>query len=338
MNSEIEQSRRLFGEGPPLGAMGMGTWAIGGPFFSGEGCHYPTGAPLGYGDVDDTQSTRAIHAAIDAGITLFDTSDAYGAGHGERVLGAALAAKRSDVLIATKFGNTYDETTKELTGTDVSPAYIRRACEVSLRRLGTDRIDLYQLHLGDLPPDDAAGVAETLEALCQDGLIRAYGWSTDDPDRAQIFAGRPHAAAVQFDMNVFEDAPAMVETCRASDFVALTRVPLAMGFLSGKFTAGSTLPANDIRSKPPTWLRYFDEGGRASAAWITKLAAIKEILTSGGRTPAQGALAWIWARDQQIVPIPGARTEAQVRENAGAIAFGPLTQAQMAEIDTILER
>ena len=332
------EPRRLGDEGPPLSMLGLGTWAIGGPFFSGEGCHYPTGAPLGYGDVDDGQSTRAIHAAVDMGITLFDTSDAYGTGHGERVLGAALAGKRDDVLIATKFGNTYDEARKELTGTDISPAYIRRACEASLKRLGTDRIDLYQLHLGALEPDDAAGVADTLESLCQDGLIRAYGWSTDDPARAKVFAGRPHAAAAQFDMNVFEDAQAMAQTCRDSGFVALARVPLAMGFLSGKFTQGSKLPANDIRSKPPTWLRCFDDGGHASAAWIEKLTAIKEILTSGGRTAAQGALAWIWGRDETVVPIPGARTEAQVKENAGAMGFGPLTIAQMTEIDTILER
>ncbi|MEM7121432.1 MAG: aldo/keto reductase [Pseudomonadota bacterium] len=332
------EPRRFGGEGPPLSMMGLGTWAIGGPFFSGEGCHYPTGAPLGYGDVDDRQSTRAIHAAVDLGISLFDTSDVYGTGHSERVLGAALAGKRDDVLIATKFGNTYDDATKELTGTDISPTYIRHACEASLQRLGTDRIDLYQLHLGDLAPDDAVGVADTLERLSQDGLIRAYGWSTDDPERARSFAGRPHAAAAQFDMNVFEDAQAMVETCRGSGFVALARVPLAMGFLSGKFTVGSKLPANDIRSNPPTWLRYFDDGGHASAAWIAKLDAIKEILTSGGRTAAQGALAWIWGRDQTIVPIPGARTEAQVTENAGAMALGPLTPAQMAEIDTILER
>jgi len=318
--------------------MGIGTWAIGGPFFSGQGCHYPTGTPLGYGKVDDAESLRALHCAVDLGATLFDTADAYGTGHGERVLGRALKGKRDRVLIATKFGNTYHEDTKELTGTDVSPTYIRRACLASLKRLQTDWIDLYQLHVGDLPIEQAGAVADTLDALCDDGLIRHYAWSTDDPERGAVFANPPRAVAVQFDMNVFEDASEMLDVCDTHDLAGIIRVPLAMGFLTGKFTTARRLPRDDIRSHPPAWLRYFEDGGQPAPAWTKRLDSIKEILTTSGRTLAQGALAWVWGRSDRTIPIPGVRTAAQVRENLGAIEFGPLDPDQMREIDRLLDR
>lgn len=330
--------RQLGPSGPAVSPMGLGTWAIGGPFYSGPGCAYPTGAALGWGEVDDTQSIRAIHCALDHGITLFDTADAYGTGRAERVLGQALRDKRADVLIASKFGNSYDEATRTLIGQDVSPAYIRRACEASLRRLGSDCIDLYQLHCGDLPLTDAPAVAETLETLRQEGLIRAYGWSTDDPERASASASWSGTVAVQHDLNVFQDAPDMLDLCHKHDLASINRAPLAMGFLSGKITATSRLASDDIRNQPPAWLPYFQAGGGASAAWLAKLDSLREILTSNGRTLVQGALAWIWARDPRTIPIPGARTPEQVAENAGAMAFGPLSRDQMTEIDRLLDR
>ena len=103
------QARRLGRSGLEAGALGFGTWAIGGPFFSGIGCRYPTGAPLGYGKTDDATSSRALRRAAELGVRLFDTADAYGTGHGERIVGEALKNVRNRVLISTKFGNTYDE-------------------------------------------------------------------------------------------------------------------------------------------------------------------------------------------------------------------------------------
>jgi aryl-alcohol dehydrogenase-like predicted oxidoreductase len=338
MTGHALESRTLGKSGPAAGLMGMGCWAIGGPFYSGHGCRYPTGAPLGYGEVDDSESIRAIHSALDAGITFFDTADAYGTGHSEQVLGNALRGKRSRVLLATKFGNTYDASTKQLTGINVSRSYIRKACEASLSRLQADWIDLYQLHVGDLPIDQANEVADTLDELCKAGLIRFYAWSTDDPERAEALADRPNCTAVQFDMNVFEDAPSLLGVARRHDLASVIRLPLAMGFLTGKFTTSSRLSSIDIRSRPPHWLRYFEEGGRASAVWLKKLDALREILTSEGRTLAQGALAWVWARDDRTIPIPGIRTEAQAKENAAAMQFGPLTPCQMREIDRVLDR
>jgi len=129
--------RQLGRSGIRISPMGLGCWAIGGPAWRGE-------TPVGWGKVDDAQSIRAIHAALDLGITFFDTADVYGAGHSERVLGKALAGRRDQVVVATKFGNTFDEDTRQATGADASPEYIRAACEASLRRLNTDYIDLYQ--------------------------------------------------------------------------------------------------------------------------------------------------------------------------------------------------
>ena len=225
-----------------------------------------------------------------------------------------------------------------MSGIDVSPTYIRRACESSLKRLQTDWIDLYQLHVGDLPIVQAGGVADTLDDLCHHGLIRYYAWSTDDPERGAALANRPRAVAVQFDMNVFEDAPEMLGVCHKHDLAGIVRVPLAMGFLSGKFTGEQRLPADDIRSHPPAWLRYFEPGGRATPEWTDRLNSIKAVLTSGGRTLAQGALAWVWARSEHTIPIPGGRTVAQVEENLRAIEFGPLRPDQMKEIDRLLDR
>src|SRR5215212_11975878 len=129
-------------------ALGLGCWAIGGPF--GQ-----DGMPAGWGRVDDRESIAAIRRGLELGVTLFDTADVYGTGHSETILGRALAGRRDDVAIATKFGNTFAEGTGRMLGVDVSPAYIRHACEASLRRLGTDRIDLYQCHVGELDAEVA---------------------------------------------------------------------------------------------------------------------------------------------------------------------------------------
>jgi aryl-alcohol dehydrogenase-like predicted oxidoreductase len=323
-------TRRLGRAGIDVGAIGLGCWAIGGPFWRRGG------KASGWGEVDDEESVRAIHRSLDLGVTFFDTADVYGAGHSERVLGRALAGRRDQVAIATKFGNTFDESSKNMTGEDTSPAYIRRACEASLRRLGTDRIDLYQLHAG--PERDAAPeIVEALEQLVADGLIRAYGWSTDDPERARAFAKGEHCAAAQFNLNVFDDAPGMVTACEENELAGINRGPLAMGLLTGKFTAESRLPSDDVRGSDPEWLRWF-ENGRPSAEFLERLAAIREILTSEGRTLAQGALAWIHARSEATIPIPGFRTVAQVEENVGALAAGPLSPDRMREIDRLLAR
>lgn len=249
-------------------------------------------------------------------MTFFDTADVYGAGHSERVLGRALAGHRDEAAIATKFGYTFDAGQRAITGQDTSPGYIRQACQASLRRLGTDRIDFYQLHVGDLPAAQAQEVAGTLDELVADGLIRGYGWSIDDPQRAAALAGHAHCAAIQHELNVLADAPAMLAVCDAYELASINRSPLAMGLLTGKYGAASQLPADDVRAAQP-WVGYFS-GGRPAPAWLARLDAIREVLTSGGRTLAQGALCWLLAGHPRRAPQPAHRTR-----HAGARAHRP---------------
>jgi aryl-alcohol dehydrogenase-like predicted oxidoreductase len=293
---------------------------------------------LGWGEVDDEESIRAIHAALEHGVSFFDTANVYGAGHSERILGRALAGRRSEALIATKFNAVFDEESRRATGADTSPEGIRSALEDSLRRLRTDYIDLYQFHDNGFPAERAEPVRDTLEALAASGKIRFYGWSTDFPDRARVFADGPRCTAIQLQLNVLDDNPEMLALCERHNLAAINRGPLAMGILTDKYKADTKPSQDDVRSnRSPEWMKYF-RGGRPNPEWLAKRDALREILHSRGRTLAQGALAWLWARSPKTIPIPGFRTVEQVTENAGAMDFGPLTREQMREIDIILER
>ncbi|KMS90305.1 aldo/keto reductase [Streptomyces regensis] len=311
-----------------MSALGFGCWAIGGEHQTADG------QPVGWGKVDDDESVRAVRRALDLGVTFFDTADSYGTGHSEEILGKALGERRDDVVLATKWGNVFDADTRTLTGTDATPEYARRALTASLRRLGTDRVDLYQLHISDADPARAAELRDACEEFVAEGLVRAYGWSTDDPARAAVFAEGPHCAAVQHTLNVLQDAPGLLALCERLELASVNRSPLAMGLLAGR--RGGSLEAGDIRSRPPAWLPgYADDGSGADPEWLARIDAVREILTSDGRSLAQGALAWLWARSTRTVPIPGFRTVAQAEENAGALAKGPLTAAQLTEIDRL---
>ncbi|MGW2327838.1 aldo/keto reductase [Streptomyces sp. NPDC001700] len=328
----MAHNRTLGRSGIEVSALGFGCWAIGGEWWSVDG------QPLGWGSVDDEESVRAIRRALDLGVTFFDTADVYGTGHSERVLGRALGKRRGDVVLATKWGNVFDERARTRVGQDDSPEHVRRALTASLRRLDTDHIDLYQLHISDADPERAARLRDVCEELVGEGLVRAYAWSTDDPARAAVFAEGPHCAAVQHRLNILQDAPELLELCAGSDLASISRSPLAMGLLTGKHAAGRALESGDIRNAPPAWLPGFTANEGADPVWLQRVDALRSVLTSDGRTLAQGALAWIWARDPRTVPIPGFRTVAQAEENAGAIAKGPLSPGQLAEVDRILGR
>ena len=314
-----------------VSAMGMGCWAIGGPFWAGD-------EAVGWGEVDDEESIQAIHCALDQGVDFFDTADVYGTGHSERVLARASAGRRDEVVIATKFGVQFDEATRQITSTDASPEYIKSAVEASLKRLNTDYIDLYQFHLNDYDAADGAVVRDVLETLVAEGKIRYYGWSTDFPDRAKVFAEGPNCVSAQFQMNVLDDAPEMVALCNELNLSGINRGPLAMGLLTGKYTPTSVLGSNDVRGDNSlAWMKYFKDG-KPNPEWFERLEAIREILTSQNRTLVQGALAWLWARSPQTLPIPGFKTVAQAKENSAAMQFGPLNAEQMQEIDNLLGR
>ena len=315
-------------DGRRAARIGVGCWAIGGPFLL-------DGKPDGWGEIDDAQSVRALELAADLGATIFDTADVYGTGHSETVLGRAFAGKRDRVVIATKFGYRYEETRKSVSGADVSPAYIRSAVAASLRRLGTDYIDLYQIHVGGLDEDAAEAAAGALEELAEAGAIRAWGWSTDDARAAARMTVYPHFVAVQQELSVFCDGPDMLALCQGKGLISLNRSPLAIGFLTGKFGPNTLMATSDVRGAGHSWVRFFKDG-RPLPEFLARLDAVREVLQSGGRTLAQGALGWNLARSPTTIPIPGFKSEAQIRNNLGALQKGPLPPDAMAEIDRLL--
>lgn len=314
----------------PVSALGMGCSPLAGPSWSGE-------TPLGRGAANDAESLRALQCAFDLGVTLVDTADSYGAGHSERVLGKALEGRRDKIFVVTKFGNEFDESTRAMTGRNASPDYIRAACEASLRRLRTDFIDCYMFHWNDFDADKAVEIRAVLDALREDGKIRFFGWSTDYPDRAEAFAQSPGCTAIEHEINVLDDAKPMIDICTAHGLASVNRGPLAMGLLTGKYSANARLPADDVRGKnAPSWMKYFKQG-KPNPQWYAGVEAVRDILQSNDRSLAQGALAWLWARSPLTFPIPGFKTIDQVRDNCGALEKGPLKPEQMSEISAILE-
>ena len=308
-----------------VSAMGLGCWAIGGVWYWLDG-------PGGWGDIDDNESIRAIHAALDLGINFFDTAANYGTGHSERILARALEGKRDKAVIATKFGFNVNEAEKRVTfREDDHLLHVREECESSLRRLNMDVIDLYQLHVWNYPIEKVPAMVDLLEALVSEGKIRYYGWSTDSVEGARLFANGKHCVAIQHDLNVIIDAPEMLALCEELNLASINRSALARGALSGKYTRDTVFPQNDVRNDEWSKEHFF-------APALNQLDTIREILTSNGRTLVQGALAWIWARSEKTIPIPGFKTVTQVEENAKAMQLGPLTTDQMKEIDSLLGR
>ena len=180
----IHKFQRMLGRsGIQTSALGIGCWAIGGPT-------YMQGTPLGWGKVNDEESRRAIRRAFEMGVNFFDTADVYGLGHSEKLIGEVLSKDRDQVIIATKFGMTFND--QEITGFDGSPEYVTTALEASLRRLKTDYIDLYQFHLADFPLDEALKTRDMLEDMVAKGKIKGYAWSTDKDENARFFSEGPN--------------------------------------------------------------------------------------------------------------------------------------------------
>jgi aryl-alcohol dehydrogenase-like predicted oxidoreductase len=288
--------------------------------------------PAGWGQVDDAESIRAIHYALDTGISFFDTAANYGCGHSERILGQAIAGRRDRVILATKFGYVIDEESRIVTRNDEDVVNrIHQECEASLRRLKSDYIDLYQFHKDDYDPEKAAEVRDALEELVGEGKIRWYGWSTINPEGARVFAQGQHCTAIQHWMNMGTDMPQMLAVCDEYDQASINRSPLGSGNMTGKFNSDSTFPEDDWRH---TW--------EMRAEWPTqrrqRIEAVRKIFEGEARTQAQIALAWIWTRSDRTIPIPGFKTVAQVKENIQAMEFGPLSSEQMKKIDEIFGR
>ena len=315
-----------------VSAMGLGCWAIGGPFQrTADNKEF---FPMGWGKVDDKESIRAIHAALDLGITFIDTSNNYGAGHSEIVIGKALRDRRDKVVLATKFGMVFDEEKKTHFDKDesyiVAPKFIRESLERSLQRLQTDYIDLYQFHWGSYDKARSLEVRDTLDELVTEGKIRTFGWSTDHPDLAAIFAESKNCTAIQHRLNVLNPADEMLALCEEHNLASINKSPLNSALLTGKFHDNYIFGEDDGR-------KGIDWNSELMQKRLSQVDALKDTLTSNGRTMVQGALAWIWARSERTIPIPGFKSEKQVTENAKAMKFGPLTRSQMNEIENTLK-
>ncbi len=327
--------RKLGRSGIEVSALGLGCWAIGGPWTL-------NGAQAGWGVMDDAESVRAIQRAIELGVNFFDTAANYGCGHSERLLGQAVKGRRDQMVIATKFGYHVDEAAKAVTPyaqkEEDSPVadHLQADVEASLKRLGTDYIDVYQLHVWGLSIERALEAREGLEELVKAGKIRTYGWSTDRTDAVQAFSTSPRCGVVQQQLSVLDGNLELLALCERINLASLNRGPLGMGLLTGKFTPNSSFSPDDVRHQV-SWHPAF-KNGKPTPEWLNALDSIREVLTSQGRTLAQGALAWLWACSPQTIPIPGFRTVKQVEENCKAMQFGPLTPDQMKEINALLGR
>jgi len=308
-------TRTLGTQGLVVSALGLGCM----------GMSQAYGAP---GERDEGESIATVHRAIELGVTLFDTAEVYGPHTNEELLARALVGKREQVLIATKFGFTFDAT--GVTGLNSRPGHVREAVEGSLRRLRTDRIDLLYQHRVDpaVPIEDTVGA---MAELVREGKVRFLGLS----EAGEQSIRRAHAthpiSALQSEYSLWERnlEPRIVPLLRELGIGLVPFAPLGRGFLTGAVKRAEDYPADDFRHRDP---RYqgdnFDANMRAAAA-VRDLAAVH------GATPAQIALAWLLYKGEDIVPIPGTKRRRYLEENLAASEVA-LSPAEMQVLDAAL--
>ena len=262
-----------------------------------------------YGHSEDADAIAAIHRALDLGITLLDTADAYGDGHNEELVGRAIAGRRDEVVLATKFGIVRPS------GISGRPEYVRAACEASLRRLRVETIDLYQQHR----VDPATPIEETVGALAElvaEGKIRWIGLSEALPPDLRRAAAVHPISSLQSEYSLLERGVEgeILDACEELGIGFLPFAPLVRGILAGSLDASSTLDEGDFRADE----RFPRVGPEHRAANAALAGAVHEIAAEHGATAAQVALAWLLARRPWVVPIPGTKRAAYVEDNAGA--------------------
>ena len=266
---------------------------------------------INYGVADDDESTRTIHAAIDLGITFFDTAEMYGPFRNEELLGAAIKGKRDGLVIATKFAMRWNG--NDMVGLDGSPDNARRACEGSLKRLGIDTIDLFYQHRVDpkVPIEDTVG---GLAELVKEGKIRHIGLSEAGPETVRRAAKVHPITALQSEYSIWERdiEEDILPACRDNGIGFVPYSPLGRGFLAGGIRSLDDLPADDWRRNDP---RYSAENMPANLAIVDAVAAVAQ---RHGVSNAQVALAWLLAQGDDIVPIPGVKRRATMTDSAAA--------------------
>lgn len=282
-----------------------------------------------YGPADDRQSIATIEAALAAGLRHFDTADVYGEGHNETLLGRALAGRRQEVFIATKFGFVGDEHGQ--LSIDGRPERVKAACEASLRRLGTEVIDLYYLHRRDekVPIEDTVGA---MADLVHQGKVRYLGLSEVSAATLRRAAAVHPIAALQSEYSLFTRTPesSVLPACRELGTVLVAFSPLGRGLLTGKVRSRAELAEGDYRRAMPR----FAEGNLQKNLLVVE--ALEDIAAAKKASPAQIALAWLLAQGEDIVPIPGMKRQSHLEDNLGALRIA-LSAADLAQLATISE-
>jgi aryl-alcohol dehydrogenase-like predicted oxidoreductase len=305
-----------------LGTQGLRVSAL------GLGC---MGMSQSYGrpeERDENESIATIHRALELGVTFFDTAEAYGIGANEELLARGLAGRRDEVIIATKFGFTFEN--NAITGVDSRPEHVREAVEGSLRRLQTDRIDVIYQHR----VDPAVPIEETVGAmaeLVQAGKVRYLGLSEASARTIRRANAVHPIAALQSEYSLWERniEDEILPTLRELGIGFVPFAPLGRGFLAGTVKRAEEYPADDFRHNDPRYQgENFDANMRAAAA-------VRELATTKGATPGQIALAWLLHKGDDIVPIPGTKRRSYLEENVAATDI-TLTQQDMADLDAAL--
>ncbi len=297
------QYRDLGKTGIRVSTIGFGAWAIG-------GASEASGTPLGWGRTSDDESLAAIRRARDLGVNFFDTSDSYGFGRSESLLGIVLSRHRRDVVIATKVG-----VARSSAGTlkkDFSREHILHAVDGSLKRLRTDYIDLYQLHNPTMEDLRREEIQETMDRLQELGKIRFWGVSIFNPDEGIEIINKNWGYALQVLYNILNQAPAseLFPLAKARGYGIIARVPLASGLLTGKYRQDSVFRSDDIRQNFLTPKRLEEA--------MARVDEVRSIVGGAERSMTEASLRFVLAHDAVSTTIPGAKTVRHVEGNVAA--------------------
>ncbi len=306
------QTRELGRSGLKVGAIGLGCM----------------GMSQSYGPPDAEEAVQTIQRALDLGVTLIDTADAYGKGDNERLVGRAIRERRQQVILASKFG-IVPSASGPATNVDARPERVRGCCEASLERLGIDAIDLYYLHRVDpnVPIEETVGA---MAELVREGKVRFLGLSEAGPENIRRAHATHPIAALQSEYSLWTREPEgrVLPVCRELGIGFVPFSPLGRGFFAGAVRDAAAIPAGDVRRSLPRF-----QSGNIERN-LTVLERFEAVARGKGCTPPQLALAWVLARGRDIVPIPGTKRRRNLEDNAAASAL-PLSAVEVSDLDAL---